>query len=109
MFHLLSVALLAKSITADKALIIGDSWAEYSLQTLQEHCEQVTSMVNRGIAGTTAAQWAGKGHCGATPDSLCCNLVLSFEDMTKVETLAVSGDDSCKLDQIWTSNIFIPS
>ena len=101
MFHLLSVALLAKSITADKALIIGDSWAEYSLQTLQEHCEQVTSMVNRGIAGTTAAQWAGKVHCGATPDSLCCQHDgrtcsldnVSFEETYRISWLSIGGND----------------
>lgn len=72
MRFLVLVATLVKS-SADKALVLGDSWAEYSLETLQEKCDTITSMVNRGIAGTTAAEWAAKDNCATKPvDSLCC-------------------------------------
>lgn len=97
------LVLVASSVksSADKALVLGDSWAEYSLETLQEKCDTITSMVNRGIAGTTAAEWAAKDNCATKPpDSLCCRSTgscslddVSFNDTFRTAWVSIGGND----------------
>eukprot|EP00435_Cladocopium_sp_Y103_P069110 s737_g32.t1 len=116
MRFLLLVATLVKS-SADKALVLGDSWAEYSLETLQEKCDTITSMVNRGIAGTTAAEWAANDNCATKPtDSLCCRSTgscslydVSFNDTFRTAWVSIGGNDffltGCSSDPAMLSTI----
>ena len=65
-------------VAAERALLVGDSWAEYALESLQEHCLQVTSVVNLGIAGSRASQWATRRSCATAPnDQQCCQATKS--------------------------------
>lgn len=107
------LALLILCVAAERALLVGplrfklaqlaacagDSWAEYALESLQEHCGQVTEVVNLGIAGSKASQWASRRSCATAPnDQQCCRsapngLQMALGQATKSCSLAnVSSD-----------------
>eukprot|EP00439_Symbiodinium_sp_Y106_P047233 s2191_g6.t1 len=54
------------------ALLLGDSWAAYAGTSLKDHCAGLAVVVNRGLAGTTAADWASNLDCATAPQSFCC-------------------------------------
>ncbi len=58
------------SDSSDTLLIFGDSWAQYAAQANQpkdDLCAGNLTVVNYGIGGTTAAQWASGGDIALSP------------------------------------------
>lgn len=59
---LLGWVLLCEAARPVKILTVGDSWAEYSGDSFAKYCSGAVQ-INRGIGGTTAAQWRrGEGE-----------------------------------------------
>eukprot|EP00913_Durusdinium_trenchii_P025302 g23753.t1 len=100
---------LSGAAQTERALVVGDSWASYSLQSLQESCDSITEVENRGIAGTTAAQWAARHNCETDSSSQCCQsskscslFDVTFEPGFTYAWVSIGGNDffemACSMD-----------
>jgi hypothetical protein len=75
-------------------LVLGDSWAAHSLDYLAGNCAGKT-VLNRGVDGSTAAQWAA-GSCPGLP--LGCSAAAAFQGVVGVKSVwfSIGGNDFLK-------------
>ena len=87
MASLVRCALLLLALPASTQLVpspprvihIGDSWSEYAAQSLTTFCAGATA-VNRGVASSTAQEWAIGGACPAG-GSHSCSMAAAFSNI----------------------------
>ena len=67
---MLFLRLVSVAMAQPRAIQIGDSWMELSMQTLSQFCAGATS-VNRGVSSSTTLQWSAGSSCPAGGGSSC--------------------------------------
>lgn len=85
---------VAEVAAQSKVLQVGDSWGQYSGNTLATYCSGST-LVNKAVSSSTADEWAAGSQCPTSEPSSSCSATNAFAAITAATHVVVSlgGND----------------